>query len=54
MLDPGPHVAIGSAGAMRDELLDALFNFDSTWPEHLLHTLPLRELEHTYGYKLSH
>jgi hypothetical protein len=52
MLDPGPHVAIGSAGAMRDELLDALFNFDSTWPEHLLHTLPLRELEHTYGYKL--
>jgi hypothetical protein len=45
-------VDIGSTGSMRDELLDALFDFDSTWPEHLLHTLPLRELEHTYGYKL--
>lgn len=51
-LAPGPHVDIGSTGLMRDELLDALFDFDSTWPEHLLHTLPLRELEHTYGYKL--
>ena len=32
--------------------MDALFDFECTWPEHLLHTLPLRELEHTYGYKL--
>ena len=51
-LTPGPHEQIGSVGTLRDELLDALFDFDSTWPEHLFHTLPLRELEHTYGYKL--
>src|SRR5947208_2441826 len=51
-LNPGPHVDMRPASSMRDELLDALFDFDSTWPEHFLHTLPLRELEHTYGYKL--
>jgi hypothetical protein len=51
-LAQGPHVALASTGEYRDELLDALFDFESTWPEHLLHTLPLRELEHTYGYKL--
>ena len=51
-LTQGPHVSIASTGEYRDELLDALFDFECTWPEHLLHTLPLRELEHTYGYKL--
>lgn len=43
---------MATTGEYRDELLDALFDFECTWPEHLLHTLPLRELEHTYGYKL--
>src|SRR5689334_517854 len=48
----GPHAQIAATGELRDELLDALFDFDSKWPEHLFHTLPLRELEHTFGYKL--
>jgi len=48
----GPHGAIATTGYYRDELLDALFDFESTWPENLPQTLPLRELEHTYGYKL--
>lgn len=48
----GAHGAIATTGCYRDELLDALFDFESTWPENLPQTLPLRELEHTYGYKL--
>jgi hypothetical protein len=43
---------MATVGTHRDELLDALFDFDSVWPEQLFNTLPLRELEHTYGYKM--
>lgn len=46
------HGDMATTGHYRDELLDALFDFESTWPENLPQTLPLRELEHTYGYKL--
>lgn len=51
-ISKGHRTNFGNTSQYRDELLDALFDFESTWPENLVQTLPLRELEHSYGYKL--